>query len=278
MTDNGWTKTPNFIYDLMPQMKEAELKVVLAVARQTSGWQRDRAKMRMADLKDETGLSHPSVNTGIKAAMERGILGRDVNGESFVYWLIDPEDTSVTVKIFNTEEAAETVESQNSLQSDVKNLNNDSVKNFDTNKRNINTNKPEEKKESSADAPPKPKEHAANVAYRELHNRWPSTAQMKIIAERDPPIGDWVRAIRAWAEAGYKPTNIQGMLDWAFNPSKITERVYRNGANNGSNQRHSAAHSGQADGGDTPTLDPEIQRRMDEHRAKRKAEGSRYYQ
>lgn len=138
----------------------------------------------------------------------------------------------------------------------------------------------EEKKESNgADAPalPKPKEHKANQAFRDLHKRWPSTAQMQIIMERDPPIDNWVRAIRAWAAAGFKPTNVEGMLDWAFDPSRIKERTYRNGASNGSHRSNGAAHSGQDNGGDSPGLDPELQRQMDEHRAKRKAEGSQYY-
>lgn len=58
----------------------------------------------------------------------------------------------------------------------------------------------------------------------------------------------------------------------------LIEASRKNGATNGSNRQSNAARSGQPDGGDTPQLDPDIQRRMDEHRAKRKAEGSRFYQ
>lgn len=65
------------------------------------------------------------------------------------------------------------------------------------------------------------KNHTLIVAFHDLHGRFPTSAQMKIIIERNPPVANWVRAIRAWAAAGHKPTNVAGMLDWAFDLSKI---------------------------------------------------------
>lgn len=121
-----------------------------------------------------------------------------------------------------------------------------------------------------APAAAKPKDHLAVLAYRELHERYPTKAQMKIIAERDPPIGDWVRAIRQWASNGYNPRNIDRMLEWAFNPSLITERIYPNGAKHGTNPQGNQPN-------DEPEYDPERQRKFDEFRAKRKADGSLYY-
>lgn len=169
---SGWTQTPNFIYDLMPEMKEAEIKVVMAVARQTIGWQRERVPLRMTDFEKLTGLTRPTVNTGIKAAMQRGILTREADGETFSYWLEEPEPSEETVKNFNheavnggQEESAESKnsllstvknfnheddeESKNFLPSAVKNLNSETVKNFNPNKRNINTNKPKKVRERS---------------------------------------------------------------------------------------------------------------------------------
>ena len=145
----GWTQTPNFIYDLMHTMKEAELKVVMAVVRQTIGWQAERVTLRLDDLVGLTGMSKPSVHTGIKAAMERGVLTREPNGDSFDYWITEPVAEDATVKNFNQEEE---VESKKSLPSAVKNLNQEPVKNLNHNiKENINTNKP--KKEDTATQP-----------------------------------------------------------------------------------------------------------------------------
>lgn len=78
---------------------------------------------------------------------------------------------------------------------------------------------------------PKPHEHQLVQAYRDFHERLPTKAQMKLIVERDPPIEDWVRAIRAWSGRGYSPTNIDGMLEWAENPRLID-------AKSGSNAQH----------------------------------------
>jgi hypothetical protein len=79
---------------------------------------------------------------------------------------------------------------------------------------------------------PTPKQHPAVTAYREFHNRFPDAAQIKLIVERDPPIAEWVRALRAWAGCGYNPRNITGLLDWANNPNLIVERR-SNGTRNG---------------------------------------------
>ena len=86
-------------------------------------------------------------------------------------------------------------------------------------------------KEKSAKAPKgNPyRDHPAVVAYRDVHGRWPQNAQMVLIAEADPPLADWVRALRAWASKGYSPTNIGGMLDWAKNP-KVIDRALAGGA------------------------------------------------
>jgi len=83
----------------------------------------------------------------------------------------------------------------------------------------------EESNSNGASPPPAPavalKDHPLIRAYFDLHNRYPSKAQMAMIVEHGPPIDNWVRAIRAWAMAGHNPTNIQGMIDWAFEPSRF---------------------------------------------------------
>lgn len=112
-----------------------------------------------------------------------------------------------------------------------------------------------------------PSNHPAIKAYRELHGRYPETAQMVIIAERDPPLAEWVRALRAWAAAGFKRTNIEGILDWTFNPSLIDQRrsSRSNGANHGSSTKRSEPDSGD----DTPRPDPELQRQYAERKRAR---------
>jgi hypothetical protein len=102
----------------------------------------------------------------------------------------------------------------------------------------------EESNDAEAPAPTSSKEHPLIRAFHELHNRHPNKAQMAAIIEHDPPIAAWVRAIRAWMLAGHNPTNIQGMLDWAFEPSRYIPSDSSHGGRHRSNsERHSAGNS-----------------------------------
>lgn len=239
----GWTQTPNFIYDLMPDMKEAELKVVMLIVRKTVGWQAERVKLRMADIEKETGLSHPSVATGIKNAMDRGILARKVDGDTYSYWLIEPQEGDAKVKIFNTEttnEGQEVLpESKNSLPSSVKNLNNDELKILTPNTKDINTNKPKRRRGGAKrpKSPPPPK-HPAVEVFHEKHHRWPNDSQQKAIADVVTDLGLWRCVLDKWHLRDYRPTNIEGQLDWYQHPEKMSSP---NGAHNG---KHSGQNSG----------------------------------
>lgn len=75
-------------------------------------------------------------------------------------------------------------------------------------------------------------DHPAIQAYQRLYARYPTAAQMAIIAAKDPPLDAWIRALGVWIERGLKPTNIEGPLEWAFNPAKM-ERIHETGGANG---------------------------------------------
>jgi phage replication O-like protein O len=73
----NYTQVPNDLFDtIMADMEGAELKVVLAIVRQTIGYHRDRSKYSMAKLAILTGLSHRSVVDGALAAESRGLIQR----------------------------------------------------------------------------------------------------------------------------------------------------------------------------------------------------------
>ena len=90
---------------------------------------------------------------------------------------------------------------------------------------------PRPKRSAKKDNPNR--EHPAVQAYHDMHERWPQIAQMALIAEHNPPLDAWVRALRAWAGKGYNPQNIAGILEWAENPAKLesveTVKVMTNG-------------------------------------------------
>ena len=61
------------------------------------------------------------------------------------------------------------------------------------------------------------------VAFRDYNKRWPTHGQMRQIVEANPDPELWQRAMVAWVGKGYKVTNIEGMLEWALDPSRIPQ-------------------------------------------------------
>lgn len=96
----NYTQIPNLLLeDLMMHMSEAELKVTLAISRQTFGYHRDRIKLSLTTLQELTGLSRPTVVKGINEGMERGTITRQAHADgSYVYALSINGDTQSTSK------------------------------------------------------------------------------------------------------------------------------------------------------------------------------------
>ena len=73
----NYTQVPNDLFEVhMADMSFAELKVTLAIIRQTIGYHREQAKFSVAKLETMTGLSRNSVKTGAEQAETRGTIER----------------------------------------------------------------------------------------------------------------------------------------------------------------------------------------------------------
>lgn len=71
------TQTPNELFDIhMRDMEMSELKVVMAIIRQTKGWHRTEATYSIGAIATLTGMSWNSVTTGAEAAEKRGLIRR----------------------------------------------------------------------------------------------------------------------------------------------------------------------------------------------------------
>jgi len=85
----NYTQIPNELLEVhLPKMKEAELKVVLAIARATFGWHKEKDKLSLSQLMERTGLTRQGVVNGIQDGIERGIIHREESGMGFFYSLI----------------------------------------------------------------------------------------------------------------------------------------------------------------------------------------------
>ncbi|MDL1911840.1 DnaD domain protein [Chloroflexi bacterium CFX6] len=72
----NFTQVPNELFEMMPTMSDNELRVVLALLRQTSGYGRDKAEMSIPRIRAMTGLSRNSVTKGAGEAEKRGVVKR----------------------------------------------------------------------------------------------------------------------------------------------------------------------------------------------------------
>ena len=74
----NWTAVPNYVLDkLLPKLSKAALKVYLAVARKTYGFQKNRDAIPLTQLQEMTGLGRGGVVRGVK---ELGSLVRVTKG------------------------------------------------------------------------------------------------------------------------------------------------------------------------------------------------------
>ena len=88
-TQPNYTQIPNALLDEhMADMKEAELKVTMAIARKTFGWHKQTDRLSITQLMDLTGLSRQGVLNGIEAGLNRGTIYREAVGQSFAYSLV----------------------------------------------------------------------------------------------------------------------------------------------------------------------------------------------
>ena len=90
----NYTQVPNDLFDIhMRDMENSELKVTLAIVRQTIGYHRDEVKFSIPKLMEMTGLSRNAVKAGAEAAEKRGTLERlNPNEQGSAEWglVVDP--------------------------------------------------------------------------------------------------------------------------------------------------------------------------------------------
>lgn len=87
-SDGEFTKIPNSVLDNMDKMNESELRIALAIARKTLGWQKPEDRMSFSQFEAMTGLSRTAVRDGINAAIKHHVIRRDsVGAQTYRYSL-----------------------------------------------------------------------------------------------------------------------------------------------------------------------------------------------
>lgn len=160
----NYTQVANLILDdLMRYMSGAELKVTLAIARQTFGYHRERYALTISDLETLTGLSRPAVVEAVSDGERRGMICREVVDGRTTYSLVINDEVlavkkeSLPVKKVNHDDGKE------SLPSAVKKVNRRSKESLPKSVNKVDQNTPVLKKEKESikereedDLPPPP--------------------------------------------------------------------------------------------------------------------------
>lgn len=100
----NYTQVPNAVLEAMPQMGEAELRVIMAICRKTFGWQKDWDRISISQLADLTGLTRRNAHRGVHQAIDRGWVSMQREGQNIFYRVqlrgdltISLRDTTVTL-------------------------------------------------------------------------------------------------------------------------------------------------------------------------------------
>lgn len=72
----NFTQIPNSVLDAMPSFSEPELRIILAIARQTFGWHRESAILSISFLQKATGLSNRAIVEATKKLVVRKIVSK----------------------------------------------------------------------------------------------------------------------------------------------------------------------------------------------------------
>ena len=75
--DHSWTKVPNLVFDnLMPTLKDTELRILLILIRSTSGWNRSGSPVILPyhQLKKRAGRGSEAISKAIAELSRLGLI------------------------------------------------------------------------------------------------------------------------------------------------------------------------------------------------------------
>jgi phage replication O-like protein O len=184
------TQTPNTFFDeLLKQIETVtELKVTLAIIRQTFGWHKAEDELSLSQLEALTGLSRQGVCDGLKFGLERGSIVRRKSGQSYKYCL----------KLVSAVDQSATLTSQQRGLEVVSNVDRQLVSNADTQKK-----APKEKKESGSGGRKQPP--SADALISEMAK---SPAYSGIDVKRE------FYKMQAWCDVNNKQSSRRRFVNW----------------------------------------------------------------
>jgi len=79
----NYTQIPNLLFDeMLPFLKETELKVLLVIYRKTFGWHKTRDQISLTQLQEKTGLAKQRVIKATRSLVEKGLIIKNITGKN----------------------------------------------------------------------------------------------------------------------------------------------------------------------------------------------------
>lgn len=92
---SGYTRVDNWLFDeVMPHADPYTYKVVCAVVRKTTGWNRESDEISISQFQQMIGAGSRSTTTkAIQDAIDHGWIEREEQGQGYIYWTITSPET-----------------------------------------------------------------------------------------------------------------------------------------------------------------------------------------
>jgi phage replication O-like protein O len=227
----NYTQIPNDFFALLPEMGEAELRVVLAICRLTFGYHKEQVRASLTKVMQMTGLSRQGVLDGAALAEQRGLLTRQQDG-GVTLWVVNVVDQQNDQSVYLVDQTG-----QASRPPSIKENLNKKIK--ETEKEFY------EKANKAVDYVLESEGKARKKTHTLLPEQYQSFAEEFTKATEIPYIKkytfDWMNTFDEWMANGFQPAEVgpavatcreagmpinrPGSITWALREARVKKKI-----------------------------------------------------
>jgi phage replication O-like protein O len=215
-----YTKIPNSIFDILPALSGTQAKVIMAIYRATSGWQRNSAPLSLSTLAKMTGASVRQISDALNHLVAIQLITRMPSVNGFIYH---------PAHVFECKSDGEWVEKTAIANIAIEEIATPLLQKLLPNKETeINkspigdTAKAKRVKKPQKEVIDEPREETALSIFRTNHRLHIPIAIREEVTATVTDLNKWREVCREWVARGYRRGNVDGCL-----------KVYKEGWNNG---------------------------------------------
>lgn len=215
-SESTYTKTPNFIFEIMPQLSPAEFKVIMVVVRQTFGFHKERDAISLSQFMSMTSLSRQGVINAIASLIEKGFIVKHTIGNTFKYSVNIVNSVDQSTQLTSQLSLPELVNSVDYLVNSVDHLDPKLVNSVDLQKKGSKENNTKEKKIVASTSQPSKSDLNEKAMQAEAPNPTKAIldAYIEVRGRNGIEYGKEGKAAKKIATAGYTVELVKGCYLW----------------------------------------------------------------